>query len=162
MKPDIRVTLKALLPTPQGVGVFLADGLKVIAVFVDPFVAAAITMFAQEMKKPRPLTHDLVASILSGLGARITKVVINDLQGDTFFARIYLLQENEMGRSVVEIDARPSDSIALAIQQKCPIYVAARVWDRAEDASWALRQARDASENGDPSEGESRGMEFGE
>jgi len=162
MKPDVRVTLKALLPTPQGVGVFLSDGLKVIAVFVDPFVAAAITMFAQEMKKPRPLTHDLMASILSGLGARITKVVINDLQGDTFFARIYLLQENELGRSVVEIDARPSDSIALAIQQKCPIYVAAQVWDRAEDASWALQQARDASENTEPPDGGPKGMEFGE
>jgi hypothetical protein len=62
----------------------------------------------------------------------------------------------------VEIDARPSDSIALAIQQKSPIYVAAQVWDRAEDASWALQQARDSSESGDPPEGESKGMEFGE
>mgnify|MGYP000867240847 CR=1 FL=1 len=148
MKPDVLVTLKALLPTPQGVGVFLSDGLKTLAIFVDPYVAAAITMFAQKVRKPRPLTHDFIVALLSGLGARAMKVVINDLRGDTFFARVYLLQESELGRGVVEIDARPSDSIALAIQQKCPIYVAAAVWDRAEDATWALQQAREQQGEG--------------
>ncbi|MBM4155037.1 MAG: bifunctional nuclease family protein [Lentisphaerae bacterium] len=155
VKPDVLVTLKALLPTPQGVGVFLSDGLKTIAIFVDPYVAAAITMFAQKVRKPRPLTHDFIVAMLSGFGARATKVVINDLKGDTFFARVYLLQESELGRGVVEIDARPSDSIALAIQQKCPIYVAAGVWDHAEDATWALQQARE--QQGGTAAGEGKG-----
>lgn len=160
MSDDILVTLKALLPTPQGVGVFLTDGQKIIAIFVDPFVAAAITMFAQKMKKPRPLTHDLILSIFAGLGARVTKVVINDLREDTFFARLYLLQESELGRNVVEIDARPSDSIALAMAQKCPVFVRPEVWEKAEDMTWALEQAQkhieEGGEGGAEPEGDSK------
>lgn len=143
MKPDIQVALKALIPTPQGVGVFLTDGHKVIAIFVDAFVATAISMFANHVRAPRPLTHDLIVAILAGFGARVVKVVINDLRDDTFFARIYILQEGAHGRNLLEVDARPSDSIALAIQQRCPIWVAASVWERTEDASWALQQAQE-------------------
>ncbi len=153
MKPDILVSIKALIPTPQGVGVFLTDGSKVIAIFIDHYVAAALTMFAQGIKPPRPLTHDLIVSILAGFGARVQKVVINDLRDDTFFARLFLIQENELGRNLIEIDARPSDSMALAIQQRCPIYVAADVWERAGDMSWALEQAmRTAQENSPPAD----------
>ncbi len=145
MKPDIPVAIRALAPTPQGVGVFLTDGHKTIAIFIDPFVATALTLFAKGIKPPRPLTHDLIVSILAGFGARVQKVVINDLKDDTFFARLYLLQENEMGRNLIEIDARPSDSMALAIQQRCPIFVAADVWERAGDMTWALEQALNQS-----------------
>ena len=123
---------------------------KTITIFVDHGVAAAITMFMHGIKKPRPLTHDLMASILAGLDIRITKVVVNDLRDDTFFARLYLLQENELGRQVAEIDARPSDSIALALQQACPIFVAKHVWDATEDMTWALEQARKQSEDNPP------------
>lgn len=146
MKSDIPVTIKALIPTPQGVGVFLTDGVKTIAIFIDHYVATAITMFAKGIKAPRPLTHDLIVSILAGFGARVQKVVINDLKDDTFYARLYLLQESEHGRNLIEIDARPSDSMALAIQQRCPIYVSADVWARAGDMSWALEQAMQQAE----------------
>lgn len=146
MKNDIPVTIKALIPTPQGVGVFLTDGVKTIAIFIDHYVATAITMFAKGIKAPRPLTHDLIVSILAGFGARVQKVVINDLKDDTFYARLYLLQESEHGRNLIEIDARPSDSMALAIQQRCPIYVSADVWARAGDMSWALEQAMQQAE----------------
>ena len=129
---------------------FLGDGEKVIAIFVDNSVAAAITMFLHGVKKPRPLTHDLIANIFAGLGAKVQKVVVNDLKDDTFFARLYLLQENELGRNVVEVDARPSDSIAIALQQKCPIYIARSVWEKAEDMTWALEQA--GQESGDVSD----------
>ncbi len=113
-----------------------------ITIFVDHGVAAAITMFMHGVKKPRPLTHDLIVSILAGLDITVTKVVINDLRDDTFYARLYLIQENELGRHVAEIDARPSDSIAIALQQRCPIYVAQKVWDASEDMTWALNQAQ--------------------
>ncbi len=138
------------MPTPTGCGVFLSNGDKVIAIFVDHSVAAAITMFMHNIKKPRPLTHDLIASIFVGLGVTAQKVVINDLQDDTFFARLFLIQENELGKNLVEIDARPSDSIALALQQECPVFVSAHVWEKAEDMSWALEQAsRDSEETED-------------
>ncbi len=150
MKPDVRVELKALLPTPQGVGVFLSNGHKTIAIFVDAFVAAAISMFANQLRAPRPLTHDLIVAILAGFRARVAKVVINDLRDDTFFARLYIIQEGDSGRNLIEIDARPSDSIALAVQQRCPIWVAASVWERTQDATWMLEQAREQADGGAP------------
>lgn len=147
---ELQVEVRGLLPTPTGCGVFLGHGDKTITIFVDHGVAAAITMFMHGIKKPRPLTHDLMANILAGLDIRITKVVVNDLQDDTFFARLYLVQENELGRHMAEIDARPSDSIALAMQQSCPIFVAQHVWDSTEDMTWALEQARKQSEDPPP------------
>lgn len=148
MNADVPVSIKTLVPTPSGCGVFLTDGVKVIAIFVDHSVAAAITMAIHDVKKPRPLTHDLIQSIFSGLGVSLKKVVINDLKNETFYARLFLVQENELGRNFVEIDARPSDSIALALQCQCPVYVAAHVWSQAEDMTWALEQA------GQPDDGE--------
>ena len=145
--------MKALATTPSGVGVFLTDGAKVIAIFVDPIVAAAMAMAAQGVKAPRPLTHDLLADILAGLGARVQKVVIHDLKDDTFFARLYLVQENESGRHLLEVDARPSDSIALALRQRAPIYVSPAVWTRAEDMTWALEQAQRKAQQEDGKEG---------
>jgi uncharacterized protein len=152
MQQDILVTIKGLVPTPTGCGVFLGDGAKVIAIFVDHSVAAAITMFMHKIKKPRPLTHDLIANILAGLGVEVEKVVINDLKDETFFARLYLKQENELGRQYAEIDARPSDSIAMALQRNCPIYVNPGVWERAEDMTWALEQAGREKKEGDADE----------
>lgn len=149
---DIRVEVKGLVPTPTGCGVFLGNGQKVIAIFVDHNVASAITMFLHNIPKARPLTHDLIVNILAGLGARVEKVVVNDLKDDTFYARIYLTQENELGRAVIEVDARPSDSIALAIQQKCPIYVSQSVWDATEDMSWALKRATSDGDGPTPDE----------
>lgn len=146
---DIPVSVKGLVPTPTGCGIFLSNGNKVIAIFVDHSVAAAITMFLHKIKKPRPLTHDLIASIFAGLGVRAQKVLINDLKDDTFFARLFLVQENDLGKNLVEIDARPSDSIALALQQNCPVFVSPHVWDRAEDMTWALEQAAKESEQDD-------------
>ena len=143
---DILVSVKGLVPTPTGCGVFLSNGEKAIAIFVDHSVAAAITMFLHQIKKPRPLTHDLIANIFTGLGVSVQKIVINDLKEDTFYARIFLVQENELGSNYVEIDARPSDSIALALQQHCPVYVRDRVWESAEDMTWALEQAAAAEE----------------
>ncbi len=153
MKTDVRVTLRALAPTPQGVGVFLSDGLKVIAIFVDPLVAQAIALGAEGVRPPRPLTHDLAMSLLAGFGARLTKVIVHELRGETFYARLCLSQENESGRHLFEVDARPSDAIALALRQPCPMYVRREVWDQAGDMSWALEQAQ---KNG---EGESRNPE---
>jgi uncharacterized protein len=160
MSQELQVQIRGLVPTPTGCGVFLSNGVKTIAIFVDHHVAAAITMFMHKVKKPRPLTHDLLASILAGLGVRVVKVLINDLKDDTFFARLYLVQESELGKNMVEIDARPSDSIAMAIQQSCPIYVHRTVWDRAEDMTWALKQAEEQAQEKDEDE-EDKGEETG-
>lgn len=136
----VQVQVRGVVPTPTGCGVFLGAAGKVIAIFVDNSVAFAINLALHKVKKQRPLTHDLINNILAGLGARVEKVVINDLKEDTYFARLYLVQENELGRNVVEIDSRPSDAMAIALHHKCPIFVARPVWDATEDMTWAMEQ----------------------
>jgi bifunctional DNase/RNase len=92
------------------------------------------------VKKERPLTHDLIGSILLGLNIALERVIINDVSDGTFYARIILHMQNELGRKIIEVDARPSDSIVLALQQKKPIYVAQKVFDVVEDMSEILER----------------------
>ena len=157
MSDEIPVTIRNLLPGPGNWGIFFgAEGQdKVIAIFIDPTMAAAMLMALRKIQAPRPLTHELIARIFTGLGIRALKVVISDLAEGTYFARLYLQQASDLGRNVVEIDARPSDSIAIAIQQQCPLYVARHVWDEADDMSDLLRQAEQrARERQEKDEGE--------
>lgn len=157
MSDEIPVTIRNLLPGPGNWGLFLGtEGqAKVIAIFVDPAMAAAMLMALRQVQAPRPLTHELIARIFTGLGIRALKVVISDLDEGTYFARLYLQQASDLGRNVVEIDARPSDSVAIAIQQQCPLFVARHVWDEADDMSDLLRQAEQrASEQPDTDEGD--------
>ena len=151
MKTEVPIAVKALVPTQTGCGVFLTDGAKVIAIFVDHSVAAAITMAMHELRKPRPLTHDLIGNILTGLGVTLQKVVINDLKEDTYFARLFLVQQlDDGGRNMLEVDARPSDSIALALQAKSPIFIHEDVLARADDMSWALEKQGESGDDPAP------------
>ena len=95
-----------------------------------PVVIGIVEIFAIDrrlkgIKPPRPMTHDLLNSVISSLGAEITKVVINDLRNHTFYAKIHF---NIDGKEV-EVDSRPSDAIALASGMKTPIYVAEHVFN---------------------------------
>jgi bifunctional DNase/RNase len=138
----VAVTVKEVMPTANGCAVFIGDQAKTFVIYVDHPVGNAIQMTIDGVKKARPLTHDLVGNILIGLGTRLERVVINDAREGTFFARILLKMENELGTKIVEIDARPSDSIVLALQQKRPIYVARPVFDAVEDMTEILARVR--------------------
>jgi len=120
----IPVIIKGLMPTANGCAVFLGDDNKTFVIYVDHAVGNAIKMSLDGVKKERPLTHDLIAHILTGLGATLEHVVVNHVNEGTFFARILLRMENELGKKIVELDARPSDSIVLALTHKRPILVA--------------------------------------
>ncbi len=147
----VAVAVKGVMPTANGCAVFLGHDAKTFVIYVDHSVGNAIQMTLNGVKKDRPLTHDLIGSILLGLGARLDRVVVNDAREGTFFARILLQMENELGRKIVEIDARPSDSIVLALQQKRPIYVAQTVIDGVEDMTEILERVRQqqAEESGE-------------
>jgi len=134
------VAIKGVMPTANGCAVFLGNDDKTFVIYVDQGGGNAIQMTLNGVKKERPLTHDLIGSILLGLGVQLDHIVVNDAREGTFFARILLHMENEIGRKILEVDARPSDSIVLALQQKRPIYVARAVFDHVEDMTEILER----------------------
>lgn len=141
MKNDVvPVLVKGVMPTSNGCAVFLGNEDKTFVIYVDHFVGNAIQMTLDGIKKDRPLTHDLIAHILTGLGAELDHIVINDVIEGTFFARILLRMENELGKKIIEIDARPSDSTVLALQHKRPIFVARKVFETVEDMTEILER----------------------
>jgi bifunctional DNase/RNase len=140
-KPVVEVQILDVAAIGGGFGVFLGNQEKAFMIFVDQSVGAAISMFMRGMQKERPLTHDLLANVLQALGAKIERAVISDIQLGTCYARLVLSVENELKqKKIIEIDARPSDCIAMAIAQGAPIYVSLEVWDQVEDMTEALRK----------------------
>jgi len=91
---------------------------RYLPIWIGPAEADAIAVRLQEVAVARPLTHDLLRSIIDSLGASVDYVIVNDLSNDTFFARIML----QIDGRVMEIDARPGDAIALAVRVQIPIY----------------------------------------
>lgn len=104
------------------------QGERYLPIWIGPFEADAITIQLQDVEVARPLTHDLLKNVIDVLGGEVIRVVINDLQNDTFYARIIL--QTETG-DTIEVDSRPSDAIALAVRVDAPIYVEDDVMDRA-------------------------------
>lgn len=141
MKNDvIEVGIKGVMPTANGCAIFLGNPEKTFVIYVDHNIGAAISMTVNSVKKERPLTHDLIGSIFLGLGVEISRVVINDVRDGTYFARLLLTMKNELGTKLVEVDARPSDCMVLALQQQKPILVAHDVFDVVEDMSEVLEK----------------------
>jgi uncharacterized protein len=99
------------------------SGERYLPIWIGPFEAQAIANEIQGKKFPRPLTHDLLASTIGSLKGKVSRIVINDLRDKTFFASIII----ERGEEVVSLDARPSDSIALAVRAAAPIFVAEKI-----------------------------------
>ena len=150
-KTVIEVQVRAVLPTSGGCAVFLGNNDKVFIIYVDQTVGSAITMFMREISKERPLTHDLVGHLMTALGAKVERVIINDLKNATYYARMIIRAENEVQqKKIVELDARPSDCIAMATQQKAPIYVSQEVWDEVDDMSDVLRKMEEEGLKPDP------------
>lgn len=135
----IEVRVRAVLPLEGSFAVFLGTEEKIFVIYVDESVGTAISMFMRGVSKERPLTHDLIGHLLLAFGAKVERVVINYLESGVFHARLILSAENELhSRKLIEIDARPSDSIALATHASAPILVAREVWDAVEDVSHTL------------------------
>lgn len=150
MKNDVvEVAVKGVMPTGQGCAVFLGDEAKNFVIYVDSGVGNAISMNLHGVKRDRPLTHDLMASIFLGLGVTLERIVINDVSDSTFFARMILQMENELGKKIIELDSRPSDSIALALNLKRQILVARHVYEGVEDMTEILERVLKQQQNGE-------------
>ncbi len=100
---------------------------RYLPIWIGPFEADAITIGMQSIEMSRPLTHDLLKSLIDGVEASVSHILVSDLRDDTFYARIVI----EFNGQPLEIDSRPSDAIALAVRAKAPIYVAESVMERA-------------------------------
>jgi len=150
--PDlVRVEPIALLPTQAGCAVFLGDGAKAIVFYIDPGVGASINASLSGQQPPRPLTHDLYLLTLEAFGARVSRAVIVRMENEVYFARLIIEAENEiMERKIIELDARPSDCLAIAVRCDAPVYVVRELWESLEDMSQVLAEMRrQASDGGD-------------
>src|SRR5262245_24526915 len=128
----IEMTIKGLMvdPITNMPIVILRDkeGQKVLPIWVGIFEANAIALQIENIATPRPMTHDLLRNVIQDLNASVEKLVVSDLQDNTFYALIYLALNGD----TVAIDARPSDAIALALRTKAPIFVEEVVIDNAK------------------------------
>ena len=110
------------------------NGNRRLPIIIGAFEAQAIALEIEGIKPPRPLTHDLLKSVIDNLGASIIEVIIDELKENTFFAKIII----EVSALTNEIDARPSDAIALAVRAQSPIYATESVMESA--AAWRAPQ----------------------
>lgn len=121
MEVEMKIRGLTMDPVTQMPIVVLKDvnGNTVLPIWVGIFEANAIALEIEKVSTPRPMTHDLLKTVLMGLEAAVKKVVVSDLKDDTFYALIWL----ERGGEMISIDSRPSDALALALRLDCPIYV---------------------------------------
>jgi len=94
-------------------------GNAILPIWVGIYEANAIALEIEKVSTPRPMTHDLIKTMLLGLDAGVRKIVVNELKEDTFYAVIWLEREGQL----ISIDSRPSDALAIALRLDCPIYV---------------------------------------
>lgn len=150
--PDlVRVEPVALLPTQAGCAVFLGNGEKTIVFYIDPAVGVSINASLSGQLPTRPLTHDLYLLTLEAFGARISRAVIVRMENEVYYARLILEAENEiMERKIIELDARPSDCLALAVRCGAPFYVVRKLWDSLEDMTGTLAEMRENEDGNEP------------
>jgi bifunctional DNase/RNase len=134
----VPVLIKGVMPTSSGCAVFLGSEDKTFVIYVDQSIGEAIQRAVDGEQAARPLTHDLMLTMLDGLGAEVERVVINHVDEGTFFARLIVSMDNELGHKIVELDARPSDSMVLALASGKPIYVARTVLEAVDDMTEIL------------------------
>jgi uncharacterized protein len=129
---QIEMTIKGLMVDPiTNTPIVLLrdqDGLRVLPIWVGIFEANAIALQIENVTTPRPMTHDLLRNVLHDLKATVERIVVSDVQDNTYYALIYVTRNGE----TMAIDARPSDAIALALRTRAPIFVEETVIDQAK------------------------------
>ncbi len=163
MDPLHEVRIVGLLPANTGISIFLGNDEKTFSILVDHAVGTSIALILRGEKRERPLTHDLLGMVLSSFGISVERIVINDLRNDTYFARITLKASNEVHNKITEIDARPSDCLAIACRESKPVFVADKVWRQVADLSDVLEEMKKRAEQdgGDDDDDDGETPDFG-
>ncbi len=124
---EVEMKIRGLMmdPVTQTPIVILKDvsGGTILPIWVGMYEANAIALEIEKVSTPRPMTHDLIKTLLTGLQADVRKVVVSELRDDTFYATIWLEKDGEL----ISVDSRPSDALAIALRTDCPIYVEEQV-----------------------------------
>ncbi len=128
----IQVDIIGLSTSPSSGGAYALvlgeiDGNRRLPIIIGAFEAQAIALELEKIQPPRPMTHDLLRDTLEAVGAEVLDIIIDELREGTFFAKIRFIHDGEEG----QLDARPSDAVALAVRMDAPIYVAPPVLDEA-------------------------------
>ena len=139
-KDVLPVEIRGVIPANGSCALFVGNEEKVFVINVDPYIGDVIVKFMHGVARERPLTHDLINSVFKGFGITLERVVVTELKNATYFARLILRQQNELGQAIVELDARPSDCIALAVAHQKPIFVTQQLFQQAEDMSEVLER----------------------
>jgi len=143
--PDlVQVEPVALLPTQAGTAVFLGDGEKVIIFYIDPNIGSSVNAAMTGQLPSRPLSHDLMLMSLETMGARVSRAIIVKMEEEVYYARLIIEAKNEiMEHKIVELDARPSDCLALIVRCGAPLYVLRDLWETLPDMTHVLQEMRD-------------------
>ncbi|MFN7341107.1 MAG: bifunctional nuclease family protein [Opitutia bacterium] len=131
-----------VVPTQSGTAVFLVLKSKTIVIQVDPAVGEALQAALAGKAAERPLSHDLMLNLLKGVDARVERVVISDVREGVFFAKVVARLDGPVASKLAEVDARPSDSLVLAVKAKAPVLVLPAVEAACDDMSEALAKLR--------------------
>ncbi len=145
----VPVKIRGILPANSGCALFIGNDEKVFVIQVEQSMGMVIGMALRGTPKDRPLTHDLMANVFQGFGVQLERVIITSLKNSTYFARMILKQQNELGTKLVELDARPSDCLALAAALKRPVFVTRSLFLEVEDMSEHLSNLGEAGEEGE-------------
>lgn len=127
----IQLSFDKIMQTRSYTVIVLKSKEKKFAIYVDPAVGKSLQTYLSETEKPRPVTHDLISYIFKGLNIQVKQIVINDIQDTVYYARLFLEQMQGTMRHIVEIDARPSDCIIIALMHNAPVFCSKEVMEKA-------------------------------
>ncbi|WP_068470326.1 bifunctional nuclease family protein [Candidatus Protochlamydia phocaeensis] len=126
----IQLSFDKIMQTRSYTVVILGAQNKRFAIYTDPSIGRTLQMFLTDVESPRPLTHDLIDQIFEGLEVQVKQVVINDVQDTIYYARLFLEQDRGDIKHILEIDARPSDCLTLALMNNAPVYCTREVLEK--------------------------------
>ena len=127
----IPITFNKIMQSRAYTVIILGTESKRFAIYTDPSVGRNIQVYLTEEHKPRPYTHDLINAVFRGFEIKPLQIVINNIEDTVYFARLYLEQQIGEQKTILEIDARPSDCITLAILNNIPVFCRKEILEKA-------------------------------
>lgn len=126
----VQLSFDKIMQTRAYTVIVLSAQEKRFAIYMDPNTGKTLQMFLTEIERPRPTTHDLIDKIFEGLEIQVKQIIINDVEDTIYFARLFLETEKNGIRYILEIDARPSDCLILALMNNAPVYCTKEVLNK--------------------------------